>query len=70
MLYKFEVIDKGYGINSNERETLKHYNIITSFVSYKNIIIYQHNKIFTIFLNYLLLILLITYYLSYIFTIY
>jgi hypothetical protein len=31
-----------------------HYNIITSFVPYKNIIIYQHNKIFTIFLNYLL----------------
>jgi hypothetical protein len=24
----------------------KHYNIITSFVPYKNIIIYQHNKIF------------------------
>jgi hypothetical protein len=25
----------------------KHYNIITSFVAYKNIIIYVHNKIFT-----------------------
>jgi hypothetical protein len=36
----------------------KHYNIITSFVSYKNIIIYPPNKIFTIYLIYYLLILL------------
>jgi hypothetical protein len=43
----------------------KHYNIITSFVPYKNIFIYQHNKIFTIFPNYLLPTLLTTYYLYY-----
>jgi hypothetical protein len=48
----------------------KHYNTITSFVPYKNIIIYAHNKLFTIFINYLLPILLITYYLGYIPTIY
>jgi hypothetical protein len=64
IFYKFEVVDKGYGINFNERETLQHYNIITSFVPYKNIIIYQHNQIFTIFRNYLLPILLTTYYLQ------
>jgi hypothetical protein len=62
--YKFEVVDKGYGINSNERETLWHYNIITSFFWYKNINIYPHNKIFIIFPNYLLSILLTTYYLQ------
>jgi hypothetical protein len=43
---------------------------MTSFVPYKNIIIYPQNKIFTIFINYLLPILLITYYLAYIPTIY
>jgi hypothetical protein len=32
----------------------KHYNTITSFVPYKSIITYPHNKIFTIFINYLL----------------
>jgi hypothetical protein len=32
----------------------KHYNIIASFVSYKNIITYPHNKIFILFINYLL----------------
>jgi hypothetical protein len=41
----------------------KHYNTITSFVPYKNIIIYPHNKIFIIFQNYLLPILFIIYYL-------
>ncbi len=50
----FEVVNKGCWINFNERETLQHNNIITSFVRYKNIIIYIHNKIFTIFLNYIL----------------
>jgi hypothetical protein len=30
-------MDKGYGINSNERETLQHYNIITSFVPYRKL---------------------------------
>ncbi len=48
----------------------KHYNTITSFVPYKNIIIYLHNKIFTIFINYLLPILFTTYYLGCIPTIY
>ncbi len=48
----------------------KHYNTITSFVPYKNIIIYPHNKIFSIFINYLLPILLTTYYLGYMLTIY
>ncbi len=48
----------------------KHYNIITTFVPYKNIIIHPHNKIFTIFINYLLPILLATYCLSYILIIY
>ncbi len=57
MLYKFEIVNKKYGINSNEKETLQHYNIITSFVPYKNIIIYSHNKI--------LLFSLTIYYLSY-----
>jgi hypothetical protein len=65
ILYKFEVVDKGYGINFNERETLQHYNTITSFVPYKKIIIYLHNKIFIIFPNYLLPIILTTDYLSY-----
>jgi hypothetical protein len=46
-------------------ETLQHYNIITSIVAYKNIIIYLYNKIFTIFVNYLLHILFTTYYLFY-----
>jgi hypothetical protein len=32
----------------------KHYNTITYFVPYKNIFTYAHNKIFTIFPNYLL----------------
>jgi len=50
--------------NSHERETLQHYSTITSFVPYKNIIIYPHNKIFTIFINYLLSILHTTYYLQ------
>ncbi len=50
----FEVVNKGCRINFNERETLQHNNIIPSFVRYKNIIIYIHNKIFTIFLNYIL----------------
>jgi hypothetical protein len=43
----------------------KHYNIITSFVPYKNIIIYQHNKTFIIFPKYLLPTLLTTYKLIY-----
>jgi hypothetical protein len=34
--------------NSNERETLQHYNIITSFIPYKNIIIHPHDKTFII----------------------
>jgi hypothetical protein len=51
--------------NSTEKETLQHYNtIMTSFVPYKNIIIYPHNKLFIIFTNYLLPILLTTYYLQ------
>jgi hypothetical protein len=44
----------------------KHYNTITFFVPYKNIIIYPHNKTFTIFINYLLPILLTTYYFGHI----
>jgi hypothetical protein len=57
--------------NFNDKDALQHYNtIMTSFVPYKNIIIYPQNKIFTIFTNYLLPILLITYYLAYIPTIY
>ncbi len=48
IFYRFEVVDKGYGINFNKKETLQHYNIITSFVPYKKIIIYPHNKIFKI----------------------
>jgi hypothetical protein len=56
--------------NSNERETLQHYNTITSFVLYKNIIIYPHNKIFIFFINNLLPIILTTYDLGYIPTIY
>jgi hypothetical protein len=41
----------------------KHYNTITSFVPYKNIIyIHTINKIFIVFISYLLHILLITYY--------
>jgi hypothetical protein len=54
MFYKFEVVNKRY-------ETIlvkgKHYNIVTSFVPYKNIIIYPHNKFY--------LFLLTIYYLSY-----
>jgi len=55
--------------NSNERETLQHYNIITSFVAYKNIIIYPHNKyllfsLIVYYLSYLLHITLATYLLS------
>jgi hypothetical protein len=42
-------------------ETLQHYNIITSFVLYKNIIIYPYNKTFIIFPSYLLPILLTIY---------
>jgi len=47
----------------------KHYNtttlnIITFFVLYKNVIMYPHNEIFTIFTNYLVPILLTTYYLD------
>jgi hypothetical protein len=56
--------------NSNETKTLQHYNIITSFVTYKNNIIYPINKIFIVFIKYLLSILLTTYYLGYIPTIY
>jgi hypothetical protein len=48
----------------------KRYNTITSFVSYKNIILYSHNKIFIVFINYLLPILITTYYFGYIPTIY
>jgi len=44
MLYKFEIVNKKYGINSNEKETLQHYNIITFFVPYKNIIMYSNKK--------------------------
>jgi hypothetical protein len=40
----------------------KHYNILTSFVPYKNIIIYPHNKFFTIFTIYYLSYLLPTTY--------
>jgi hypothetical protein len=36
MLFKFEVVDKKYGINFNES---KHYNIITPFIPYQNIVI-------------------------------
>jgi hypothetical protein len=44
----------------------KHYNTIPSFIQYKNIIIYRHNKLFTIFIDYLLPILLTIYYVAYI----
>jgi hypothetical protein len=43
ILSKFEVIDKGYGIILKKG---KHYNNITSFVPYKNIIMYSQSKIF------------------------
>jgi hypothetical protein len=50
----------------------KRYNIIMSFISYKNIIIYLPNKIFTIYHSYLLPPTYFTYqyYLGYIPTIY
>jgi len=61
----FKVVDKEYGINSNEKQ---HYNTITSCVPYKNANIYPHNKYlqFNLPITYLLVpILLITYYFAY-----
>jgi hypothetical protein len=59
IIYKFEIVDKGYGTILMKG---KHFNNITSFVLYKNIVIYPHNKIFIVFMiNYLLPILLTTY---------
>jgi hypothetical protein len=57
IFYKFEVVDKK---NGKIVMKWKHYNTITSFVPYKNIIIYPHiihcfHEVFTTYPTYYLL---------------
>ncbi len=48
IFYKIQLVDKGYGINFNEKETLQHYVTLPHPLSCaQNNIPYQHNRIST-----------------------